>query len=191
MFRQKLTSIASKLLNSEHSKLEDLSVEEQNLWRSFDNSDIYEFITGEPDTLPEFQNNWIEPCQLAVHFPPAPNNNYQCPPDAIPPPVHIAAPQGLVAPPPVPQRPNQNPPAPQVVQQLLPSGLQAPPHQHDLRPRPDLNYKKLHTRIKQRYRKLRRQAKAVVTQLAPGAFSPKNSPPGQPSQNKVDPKPSS
>jgi hypothetical protein len=50
-----LTSIASKLLSSEHTKLEDLSVEEQNFWKSFDNSDIYEFITGEPDTLPEFQ----------------------------------------------------------------------------------------------------------------------------------------
>jgi hypothetical protein len=68
--RSQLTSIASKLLNSEHTKLEDLSVEEQKLWNWFDNSDIYEFITGEPDTLSEFQFDWIEPCQLAVHFPP-------------------------------------------------------------------------------------------------------------------------
>jgi hypothetical protein len=45
--RGQLTLIASNLLNSEHSKLEDLSVEEQNLWKSFHNSDIYEFITGE------------------------------------------------------------------------------------------------------------------------------------------------
>ena len=35
-----LTSIASKLLSSEHSKLEDLSLEEQILWKSFDNSKI-------------------------------------------------------------------------------------------------------------------------------------------------------
>jgi hypothetical protein len=67
--RSQLTSIASKLLSNEHTKLEDLLVEEQNLWRSFDNSDIYEFITGEPDCLPEFQFNWIEPCQLAAHLP--------------------------------------------------------------------------------------------------------------------------
>ncbi len=53
--RGSLTAIASKLLSSEHSKLEDLSLEEQNLWKSFDNSDIYEFITGEPDCIPEFQ----------------------------------------------------------------------------------------------------------------------------------------
>jgi hypothetical protein len=83
--RGHLTSIASKLLNSEHSKLEDLSVEEQNLWTSFDNSDIYELITGEPDTLPEFQFNWIEPCQLAVHLPPgvvfASHRDLQPPPD--------------------------------------------------------------------------------------------------------------
>jgi hypothetical protein len=57
--RTTLTSIASKLLCSEHSKHEDLSSEEQNLWKSFDNSDIYEFITGEPDCLPEFQFHWI------------------------------------------------------------------------------------------------------------------------------------
>ena len=67
--RGKLTSIASKLLSSEHSRLEDLSEEEKILWNSFDNGEIYEFITGEPDTLPEFQYNWIEPCQIVVHFP--------------------------------------------------------------------------------------------------------------------------
>jgi hypothetical protein len=53
--RDKLTSIASKLLSSEHTRLEHLSNEEQILWNSFDNGEIYEFITGEPDTLPEFQ----------------------------------------------------------------------------------------------------------------------------------------
>jgi hypothetical protein len=48
-------------------------VEEQNLWNLFDNSEIYEFITGEPDCLPEFQFDWIELCQLAVHLPPGLN----------------------------------------------------------------------------------------------------------------------
>jgi hypothetical protein len=67
--RGKLISIASRLFNSQHSKLEDLSEEDQNLWKKFDNSDIYVFIIGEKDTLPEFQYNWIEPCQLAVHLP--------------------------------------------------------------------------------------------------------------------------
>ena len=52
--RGKLTSIASKLLTSEHTKLEDLSKEEQDLWEQLDNSYIYEFITGKQDTLPEF-----------------------------------------------------------------------------------------------------------------------------------------
>ncbi len=70
VLRSQLTSIASKLLSSDHSKLEDLSVEKQNLWKSFDNSDIYKFITGEPDCLQEFQFDWIEPCQLTAHLPP-------------------------------------------------------------------------------------------------------------------------
>jgi hypothetical protein len=83
--RGQLTSIASKLLSSEHTKLEDLSEEEQNLWKQFDNSNIYKFITGEQDTLPEFQYDWIEPCQPALHFPPGilltAHQDLQHPPD--------------------------------------------------------------------------------------------------------------
>jgi hypothetical protein len=68
--RLKLTSIASKLLSSEHFPFWNLSEEEQHLWRQFDKEEVYKFITGEEDTLPEFQYDWIEPCQLAVHLPP-------------------------------------------------------------------------------------------------------------------------
>jgi len=103
--RVKLVSIASKLLNSEHSKLEDLSEEDQNLWKQFDNSEIYEFITGEKDTLPEFQFNWIEPCQLAVHLPPGAllttQHDLQAPPDQ-PKPQAPPAPVLLPAQPPQP-----------------------------------------------------------------------------------------
>ncbi len=212
MLRGQLTSIASKLLNSEHSKLEDLSVEEQNLWKSFDNSDIYEFITGEPDTLPEFQFNWIESCQLAVHLPPgvvfASHKDLQPPPDQNKPPAQLAQlpekpvpPAQLVLPPQIvqPQVP-PGPPVPQVVQIqpppdlqpiARPSGLQNQAHQHDLRPCQDLNYKELHTGIKQRCRKLRRQAKAMVTRLAPGSFSPNQPHPDSPSQNTDNQGPSS
>ncbi len=196
--RGKLTSIASKLLSSEHCKLKDLSVEDQILWTSFDNGEIYEFITGEPDTLPEFQYNWIEPCQLAIHFPQtlpgAPNQNLQLPQDPVKAPVPPAVPQ--VAPAVAPQLPpatflHQNQVVPPVDQPQVHQPDQQPvagpsqvpqTHQHDLRPRPELNYKELHTGIKQRCRKLRRQAKAVVTKLAPGSFSPKPPPPG-PSSN--------
>jgi hypothetical protein len=184
--RDKLTSIASKLLSSEYSKLEHLSEEDQLLWKSFDNGEIYEFITGEPDTLPEFQYNWIGPCQLAIHFPPDfkfPNQRSQLPPDPIKPPVAPAvAPQIHQAP--IQDQFQEVPQVdqPQVHQpdlQPVAGPIRPPPnHKHDLRPRPELNYKELHTGIKQRCRKLRRQAKAVVTKLAPGSFSPKTPPPG-------------
>jgi transposase InsO family protein len=193
--RGKLTSIASKLLSSQHSRFEHLSKEEQILWTSFDNGDIYEFITGEPDTLPEFQYNWIEPCQLAIHFPKEincfPNQLFQLPADPIKAPVPVAAPPvaPAVAPQNLPaQHLHQDQEGPQVLQpQPDPqpvAGPSQPPQsrQHDLRPRPQLNYKELHTGIKQRCRKLRRQAKAVVTKLAPGSFSPNSQPPG-PSSN--------
>jgi hypothetical protein len=57
--RQSLLSVASKLLSSEHLTLDQLSKEEQDLWNSYENTDIYEFLTGEKDTLPEFRFDWI------------------------------------------------------------------------------------------------------------------------------------
>ncbi len=76
------------------------------MWRCFDNSDIYEFIIGEPDTLPEFQFNWIEPCQLAVHLPPGvvftSHKDLQPTPDQNKPP---APPAQLVAQPAQPTQP--------------------------------------------------------------------------------------
>ncbi len=119
--RSSLTSMASKLLSSEHTKLEDLSLEEQNLWKSFDNSDIYKFITGEPDCLPEFQFDWIEPCQVAAHLPPGltliPAQQQPAPP----------APTGPAKLP--VQQPNQ--PAP-----LAPTGPAKPPIQQPNQPAP-------------------------------------------------------
>jgi hypothetical protein len=202
--RGQLTSIASKLLSSEHTKLEDLSVEEQHLWKSFDNSDIYEFITGEPDCLPEFQFDWIEPCQLAAHFPPgvvlAHPRDFLPPQDQNKPPDQQAPPPPQPAQPPVQRAQPQDQPKPvdqpaQAPAQIAPpvadpSKAQPPPHQHDLCPRPDLNYKEIHTGIKPPCRKLQRQAKAVVTKLAPWAFSSKP-PKDNPSPDQSTPGPSS
>ncbi len=55
--RGSLLSIASKLLVSEHTRLHHLSKAEQQLWNSFEKADIYEFLTGEKDCIPEFQFN--------------------------------------------------------------------------------------------------------------------------------------
>jgi hypothetical protein len=188
--RLQLTSIASKLLSSEHFNFCNLSEEEQLLWSNFDKTEVYEFITGEKDTLPEFQYNWIEPCQLVAHISPElqrflqdlqpPLDQNKMPvttPPAPPVQQHIqAAPQQ----PPVPPQP----PAPAPETLPGPSGLQVNTNQHGLRDRKKIDYKELHTGVKQRCRKLRHQAKAAVTRLAPGAFSPKNSPPGQSSQQR-------
>ncbi len=198
--RSQLTSIASKLLSNEHTKLEDLSVEEQNLWKYFDNSDIYEFITGEPDTLPEFQFDWIEPCQLAAHLPPGTvliqATPTALPPAPVPPPIPAQPPAQAQPPAPaLPLAPTQ-PPAPALP--TLPmappipgsSGTQQPLHSHDLKPCQPQDYREHNSGIKQRCRKLRRQAKAVVTKLAPGAFSPKPPPDNQPPDHQT-PGPSS
>ncbi len=177
--RLKLTSIASKLLSSEHFHFCNLSEEEQHLWRQFDNEEVYKFITGEEDTLPEFQYNWIEPCQLAVHLPPdlqrffrdlQPPTDQNKLPALLPPQPAAQQPLPAVAPP----APVNQPVQPQDPQPTPgPSGLQARTNPHDLRKTKKVDYKKLHTGVQTRCRKLRCQAKAVVTKLAQGAFSPK------------------
>jgi len=148
--------------------------------------------------LPEFQFDWIEPCQLTVHPPPgvvlAAHRDFQLPPDQAKPPAQLAAqpvqiPQQAPLPPPAslaqqggdPDQPDHQQPDPDLQPVAGPS-RQQPQNQHDLRPHQDIDYKELHTGIKQRCCKLRRQAKAVVTKLAPGAFSPKQPPP-DPSSN--------
>jgi hypothetical protein len=181
--RLKLTSIASKLVSSEHFHFCHLSEEEQHLWRQFDNEEVYKFITGEEDTLPEFQYDWIEPCQLAVHLPQDLQRfllDLQHPVDQNKLPAQLPSAPAAQQPPPAaapPARVNQ--PLPAQDQQPVPgpSGLQTSTHLHDLRNKKKVDYKELHTGVKSRCRKLRRQAKAVVTKLAPGAFSPKQPPP--------------
>ena len=67
--RSSLLSIASKLLASEHTRLHHLSKSEQLLWNSFEKADIYEFLTGDKDCIPEFQFNWFSPEAPAIRIP--------------------------------------------------------------------------------------------------------------------------
>jgi hypothetical protein len=64
--RGSLLSIASKLLSNEHLRLHHLSKAEQQLWNSFEKADIYKFLTGEKDCIPEFQLNWTSPETPAI-----------------------------------------------------------------------------------------------------------------------------
>jgi hypothetical protein len=66
--RSSLLSIASKLLASEHTRLHHLSKSEQLLWNSFEKADIYEFLTGDKDCIPEFQFNWFSPEAPAIRI---------------------------------------------------------------------------------------------------------------------------
>jgi hypothetical protein len=101
-----LLSIASRLLKSEHTRLHHLSEAEQQLWNSFEKADIYEFLTGEKDTIQEFQFNWISPEAPAICQVPS---TVQAQPPAAPPPVQPASPPAA---PPLPAQPA----APPVVQ---------------------------------------------------------------------------
>ena len=98
-----LLSIASKLLTSEHQNFHQLWKEEQKSWNSFDNADIYEFLTGKKDTIPEFQYNWIAPEAPALCWPvncqPAAPAPILPPAQTAQPPAPVQQPEPVNAPP--------------------------------------------------------------------------------------------
>ncbi len=50
--------VAYKLLSKDEATFEELTPSEQQLWNSFETDQIYQLLTGEPDTVPEFRFNW-------------------------------------------------------------------------------------------------------------------------------------
>jgi hypothetical protein len=56
--REPIMKITQKLLISDKATFEQLTTTEQNLWTRFETADMYRFLTGVEDTVPEFQYNW-------------------------------------------------------------------------------------------------------------------------------------
>jgi hypothetical protein len=157
--REPLLNVANKLLGRQRLNFDQLTPSEQKLWTQFETSDIYKFLTGESDTVPEFCHNWltfsgkpqvnIDIDKIAARLTPSPH--FQLPP---------------------------------AVQRTV----SAPsPTSRTLRERKaKIDYKALHLghqiqqaaqevkqKCKQMKKSVRKSAKATVTKLAPGAFSPK------------------
>jgi hypothetical protein len=91
-----LMKIVQKLLISDKATFEQLTTPEQNLWTKFKTEDIYRFLTGEPDTVPEFQYNWtsiprLQPLGPTLGAPNTPSAA-QTPPAPAAPPVPPPAP---------------------------------------------------------------------------------------------------
>ncbi len=61
---ESLMKVAYKLLIRDDSTFEELTPQEQQLWTRCETDDIYSFLTGEPDTVPEFCFNWTLVPQL-------------------------------------------------------------------------------------------------------------------------------
>ncbi len=55
-FGEPLMHIANKLLGRQCLNFEQLTPPEQELWSLFEKSDIFEFLTGQKDTVPQFEN---------------------------------------------------------------------------------------------------------------------------------------
>jgi len=172
--REPLLNVANKLLGRQRLNFDQLAPSEQKLWTQFETSDIYKFLTGESDTVPEFCHNWltfsgkpqvnIDIDKIAARLTPIPH--FQLPP---------------------------------AVQRTV----SAPsPTSRTLRERKaKIDYKALHLghqiqqaaqevkqKCKQMKKSVRKSAKATVTKLAPGAFSPKQP---APASAPASPRPSS
>jgi hypothetical protein len=171
-----LLHIANKLLGRQNLNFDHLTPTEQKLWNLFENSDIYKFLTGEKDTIPEFRHNWITcSAKPKVTFD---NQGFLNSWAAI----------------------NQQPqPQQQPVMQRALSDP-SPVHHNLLERRNRVNYRALHlgqeqqvsqelnsdlqqaaqqikSKCKTMRKSVRNSAKATVTRLAPGAFSPRATPP--------------
>jgi hypothetical protein len=161
-----LLHIAIKLLGRQRLNFEQLTTPEQNLWSLFENSDIYEFLTGQTDTVPEFENFLMFVAKPSVKI------NIQNIAQLLHP-ITTFQQQGPI------QR-----------------TLSAPsPVTHFLRERKEqIDYKALHLgqqikhdiqqvpqeakgKCKAMQKSVRKSVKAAVTKLAPGTFSPKQQTP--------------
>jgi hypothetical protein len=164
--REPLLHIANKLLGRQRLNFDQLTPPEQQLWSLFEKSDIFEFLTGQKDTVPQFENFY------AFGATPKVNINIQ----------RIA--QNLH-----PILPTQNQGA---IQRALSDPTQVA---HFLRERKaKIDYKALHLghQIQQAAQEVKQKCKqmqkATVTKLAPGAFSLKQQ---VPASAPASPRPSS
>ncbi len=84
--REPLMKIAQQLLISDKATFEHLTPTEQKLWTTFETAVIYRFLTGEEDTVPEFQYNWTTVPRLQPLDPTnAPITSANAPPPMTPP----------------------------------------------------------------------------------------------------------
>ncbi len=159
--RKPLLPIANKLLGRQNLNFNQLTTPEPELWKLFENNDIYKFLTGEKDTVREFRHNYIIfSAKLKVNI----ELQGLC--------------QNLV--------PYQQ--ALPKIQQAIQQAHSAPsPSTHNLHEcKQKINYRALHLgheiqqatqEIKQNcktmQKSLRKFAKNAITKFAPGAFSPK------------------
>ncbi len=170
--RNPLMKIAQKLLISDKATFEQLTSTEKQLWTKFETADIYRFLTGEEDTVPEFQYNRtsipklqpLGPSTTNTEATPANTDPLVAPP--VPPPAPTSPPgtgsnvsTALSTPhsSPTPStsgvRPKQLKPQPAQPQKPDPSGAftsgTTPPSKaaktHNLRQRPEADYKDLNT----------------------------------------------
>jgi hypothetical protein len=162
--------IGQYLLISDKNTFEQLTPTEKQLWTTFETAEIYRFLTGEENTVPEFQYNWTTvpklqpldpanaPITLANTAPPAAPTAPALPPVSPPSPDSsgspaTSSPHSSPTPSTSGTRPKQTPLPKAQHSQPDPSGASTsgttpqPPaaKTHNLRQRSKVDYKELNT----------------------------------------------
>ncbi len=57
--REPLLNVTNKLLGRQRLSFEELTPSEKDWWTKFETSDIYQFLTGDSNTVPEFCHIWL------------------------------------------------------------------------------------------------------------------------------------
>jgi hypothetical protein len=162
-----LLHIANKLLGRQNLNFDQLRPPEQKLCNLFEKSDIYEFLTGKTDTLPEFRHNWIS-CstkpEVTFDFQKAAANHEV---QQQPQPVQHAHSD------PSPAQHNLRECINRVNYRALHLGQELRQVSQELNS--DLH--QAAQQIKSKCKMMRKSPKATITRLVPGAFSPRHTPP--------------
>jgi hypothetical protein len=167
--REPLLIVANKILGRQRLSFDQLTPSEQKLWNSFENSDIYEFLTGEKDTVPEFCSNWltfsakpkisINVDNIAARLTPIPGQPQA---QRLPHSISISAPSS-------PTRTLRERKS-KIDYRALHLGQNI---KHDIQEAAQ----GVKQKCKQMRKSVRKSAKATVTKLNPGAFSPRQQTP--------------
>jgi len=153
-------------LGRQRLNFDQLTPPEQELWNLFVTSDIFEFLTGQKDSVPEFKNflTFTAMPKVSIDTSKIAQKLTPIPPDQVPAAIQRA-----------PSAPS--PAAHNLCQCKEKIDYRALHRGQEIKKDKQHAAQEAKEKCKAKRKSVRKSAKAAVTKLAPGAFSPKQPPP--------------